>query len=777
MKNFVKLGMTGSLIVYTAAASAQQTNPVAPAAPQTASADAVPKQAELGEIVVTAQRRSERLRDVPITITAVSGENLAKAGITSTKELSIAVPGLAFTTQGAWAQPNIRGVTTFNSGVGAESPIAVYVDGVYYVNQVGSVFDMPDVERIEVLKGPQGTLFGRNATGGAISIHTLDPSLDKVTGKVSAQTGFYFGNDVKTAREIQLTGFLAGPLTETLAASATGYYTHNNGYLTNDLTGGRYGRREAYMFRGKLLFEPSDSAKFLLSVMYGRDDDDLNSSMQPLNGVTSAAGQVRSIPGDLTSPLVPAWPGSISPTKPWHTAGEMKGGSHILTKSRGASLKADFDIPGVGGFSSLSSYLKIGAESIVDVDASYSPPCLEAFACINFDVLTGPNRSLQQEFTFASEKFGAFSFVTGLFLYDDKGKLGSNINFPLAPDGEPLDDQLGGFYNFGSVHTKAWAGFGEANLDATDRLHLIAGIRYSYESKRQINSILGGPEFVTKDNWNSWTPRLSARYDISDRANVYATYSKGFKSGVLNSTANVTSNALPETLTSYEIGTKIGAPGFNLSASAFYYDYRDLQLQFFDGVNSILTNAANAKIWGFEADGSVKLSQGLELRVAGSWVPHAKYANFENGVDNVFWPQNDPINNPNGFGPIGPGGLMQVSGIDASGDRLLKTPKFTGNVTLSYDGDIGSSKIDASTTLYYSSSYDWNLARRVVTKQYATLSGRIGIKPNGGPVHISVFAKNLTNEHHFGGAVLSANADVVLRTPPRQVGVNVGYAF
>ncbi|MGK2912510.1 MAG: TonB-dependent receptor [Sphingobium sp.] len=783
------------MLAYTTPVLAQAGTPATAGMPQKATTpvagEAVTAKAEMGDIIVTAQRRSERLRDVPLTITAQTGADLARAGISSTKELGIAVPGLVFTTQGAWAQPNIRGISTSNSTTGAESPIALYVDGVYYSNQIGSVFDMPDVERLEVLKGPQGTLFGRNATGGAISIHTLDPSLSEATGKLTVMDGVFFGDDVKTANEITVKGFVSVPISDTLAFSAAGYYDYINGYLTNDRTGGRAGKREAYMMRSKLLFEPTDSIKFLLTGFYGRDEDFINSNLQPLNGVTSVNGQIRSVPGDLTSPLVRAFPNGVVPTQPWHIASELKGGSSILTHTGGVNLKADFTFDGAGTLSSLTSYLYVKAEPTVDVDAAFggisapqlgSLPCLTLFSCVNFGVLN-KNRSFQQEVTFASEKFGRFSFVGGVFYYKDRATKGENINFPLGPNGErdlsPFGNPPGPVYDGGLLTTTAKAVFGEANYDLTDALHVIAGIRYSDEKKRQTNYI--GLEQTplpgAADGWSDWTPRFSLRYDLSSSANIYATYSKGFKSGILNSVGFTVAAADPETLTAYEIGTKIGSSDFSLNLSGFYYDYKKLQVQFFDGVTSSLQNAANARIYGFEADANVRVTPELQLRLAGSWVPYAKYKSFTGGVANDFYPQNDPTLNPNGFGPVGPGGLRPVVGIDASGQRILKTPRFTGNATLTYTAETGMGKIEANGTIYYSSSFDWELLKRVRTNGYVTVSGRVGLTPTNSRFQFSIFGKNLFNEHHFGGAVVSSFADTVLRTPPRQLGLSIDYAF
>src|SRR6218665_1251336 len=183
------------------------------------------------DIVVTAQKRAERLQDVPISLSVQSAERLAEAGVTSTADLSKVVPGLIFAQNEVFSQPAIRGITTNIAVPGAESPVAIYLDGIYISGQTGSFFDLPDVERIEVLKGPQGTLFGRNATGGAIQIITRKPTFE-TAGSFNVSYGQFTGaGSSRSGGEVQAKGFISTPLTSTLAASLSGYYRTNDGYL------------------------------------------------------------------------------------------------------------------------------------------------------------------------------------------------------------------------------------------------------------------------------------------------------------------------------------------------------------------------------------------------------------------------------------------------------------------------------------------------------------------------------------------------------------------
>src|SRR3984957_15031614 len=173
----------------------------------------------LEAIIVTAQKRSERLQDVPVTISALSSADLQRNNVEAARDLPSVVSGLVWSNQGAWIEPNIRGVYTNVAAIGSGSPIAIYLDGIYQPSQSGTIFDLPDVSQIEVLKGPQGTLFGRNATGGAISINTKDPSFT-TTGSVDVSAGAYTGSDVQTAGHYNVKGYISGPLiADTLAGS------------------------------------------------------------------------------------------------------------------------------------------------------------------------------------------------------------------------------------------------------------------------------------------------------------------------------------------------------------------------------------------------------------------------------------------------------------------------------------------------------------------------------------------------------------------------------
>lgn len=700
----------------------------------------------VGEIVVTAQRREERLLDVPLAAVAQSGAQLAAAGVSTTRDLQRVVPGLTFTTQGAWAQPNLRGVTTVSSGAGAQSPIAIYVDGVYQSSQIGSLFELPDVQRIEVLKGPQGTLFGRNATGGAIQIVTKEPSFTP-TGTVTATLGYYDGAaGSDPSGDYGLKGFFAGPLVAGKLAGSVAFSVGNtDGYLHNIVTNDRDGKINTELARLKLLFTPTDNLSFELAGYYIKKKDYANTTPFPLNGFSAAQ----------------AFGDAVLARSPWQTSHDNP--TFINTEARGVSLHATYQAANLGTLTSITAYNNIRNVVSVDVDAAYLPPgpgrdtCFAFFSCIWFKVRQ-PQTAFSQEFDFASKKFGPFSFVAGAFLF-------------AAKDGSGSDIQAGVVNSFAHVKTRAYAAFAEGTYDVSDKLSLIAGARYSWE--RQMGTFqpsLTAPEAPNANaHWDSVTPRVSVRYRLDGNSNVYATFSQGFKSGVINPSPpfEITN---PEKLKALEVGYKRNTNLYSVAASVFYYDYKDLQVQSFNGVTTLTTNAATAKIYGVDLDGTIRATDDLEFRLAVSYLPTAKYDRYTTATYYGFCP---------GTGLPQPvtGTLCQFSPVDVSGKRMIRTPKITGTLAANYHRDTAWGRLEANASLYYSDSFVWELGYRVKTDKYASLNARVSLTPPDSKVRLTLFGKNLTNEAYVQGVVESASADMGVYAPPREIGVEVNYSY
>jgi iron complex outermembrane recepter protein len=696
----------------------------------------------LDEIIVTAQKRSERLQDVPVTITALSPDYLAKTGVERMSDLPTAVPGLVWSNQGAWIEPNIRGVYTNVAAIGSGSPIAIYLDGIYQPSQSGTIFNLPDVRDVEVLKGPQGTLFGRNATGGAIAIYTRDPSFTP-TGDINVSAGAYSGDSVKTAGHYAVDGYVSGPLTDTVAAGLSAAYDTTDGFTTDDVNGAREGKIQASVVRGKVLWKPSDSVQILGTAFYSQSEDQVGEEAVPQNGVTAAS----------------LYPGSILPTsQPWHFTfqGDVPG---AWSNIKGGSLKATMDFS-AGTLTSLTGFTQSNVYVSVPIGAAYAPACAAAFVCIN-GIVIPRDQAVSQEFDFASKKYGGFSYVAGVFgLYDNQREHDSYNG--------------GGFADDSTIVTHAAAIFGEGTYEFTDQFSTIVGVRVSRDSLNAKGRDFTAPFTQYGDrSWDSVTPRASLQYKFTPNLNAYFTYSQGFKAGVVSGQlpptpapgASYPQPADPEKISAYEVGMKAATDTYSANLAAFYYDYKDLQVEIFNTqtFTTIPENATTAEIYGLDFDGTAKLNDWFQLRLSGTWLPTAKYKEFEHAV--AFVP------------PLGPGGQVTDDNYNASNSRMLVTPKFTGTISGTYGQNFDWGRFEATTNLYYSTGYRWEYTDTVTTGPYALLGANLTFSPNVNRFKYTLYGKNITNRAYVQGALPTSAANIIYWNLAREVGVKVGYSF
>jgi iron complex outermembrane recepter protein len=699
----------------------------------------------LEEIIVTAQKRSERLQDVPVTITALSADYLEKNGVERMSDLPTAVSGLLWSNQGAWIEPNIRGVYTNVAAIGSGSPIAIYLDGIYQPSQSGTIFNLPDVRDVEVLKGPQGTLFGRNATGGAIAINTRDPSFTP-TGDINVSAGAYTGSSVQTAGHYNVNGFLSGPLnkvSDDLAGSISASYDATNGFTTDDVDGSRQGKIQSSVVRGKMLWKPSDSLQILGTAFYSQNEDQVGEEAVPQNGVTAAS----------------KYPGSILPSsQPWHFTfqGPPPGAWGNI---KGASLKATMDFS-AGTLTSLTGFTQSSVYVSVPIGAAYAPACAAAFVCIN-GVVIPRDQAVSQEFDFASKKWGGFSFIAGFFgLYDNQREHDSYNG--------------GGFTDDSTIVTHAAAVFGEGTYEFTDQFSAIAGVRLSRDSLNAKGRDFTGAFTQYGDrSWNSATPRASLQYKFTPNLNAYFTYSQGFKAGVVSGQLPPTppagqsypQPADPEKISAYEVGMKAATDTYSANLAAFYYDYKDLQVEIFNTqtFTTIPENATTAEIYGLDFDGTAKLNDWFQLRLSGTWLPTAKYKEFEHAV--AFVP------------PLTASGQVTDDNYNASNSRMLVTPKFTGTIAGTYGQNFDWGRFEATSTLYYSTGYRWEYTDTVTTGPYALLGANLTFSPNVNRFKYTLYGKNITNRAYVQGALPTSAANIIYWNLAREVGVTVGYSF
>jgi iron complex outermembrane receptor protein len=700
----------------------------------------------LEEIIVTAQKRSERLQDVPVTITALSADYLQKTGVERASDLPTAVSGLLWSNQGAWIEPNIRGVYTNVAAIGSGSPIAIYLDGIYQPSQSGTIFELPDVRDIEVLKGPQGTLFGRNATGGAIAINTRDPSFTP-TGDINVSAGAYTGNSVQTAGHYNVNGYVSGPLTsvsDNVAAGLAASYDTTDGFTTDDVNGSRQGKIQSSLIRGKVLWKPSDSVQILGTAFYSQHEDQVGEEAVPQNGVTVAS----------------QYPGSILPSsQPWHFTfeGAVPGAWGNI---KGASLKATIDFS-AGTLTSLTGFNQSSVYVSVPIAAAYAAPaCVKAFICIN-GVVIPRDQAVSQEYDFASKKWGGFSYIAGFFgLYDNQREHDSYNG--------------GGFSDDSTIVTHAAAIFGEGTYEFTDQFSALAGVRVSRDSLNAKGRDFKDAFVQYGDrSWDSVTPRASLKYKFNPNLDAYFTYSQGFKAGVVSGQlppppppgGSYPQPADPEKISAYEVGMKAATDTYSVNLAAFYYDYKDLQVEIFNTTTftTIPENATTAEIYGLDFDGTAKLNDWFQVRLSGTWLPTAKYKEFEHAV--AFVP------------PLTQTGLVTDNDYNASNSRMLVTPKFTGTIAGTYGQNFDWGRFEATSTLYYSTGYRWEYTDTVTTGPYALLGANLTFSPNVNRFKYTLYGKNITNRAYVQGALPTSAANIIYWNLAREIGVTVGYSF
>ncbi len=683
---------------------------------------------ELATVLVTAQKRSERLEDVPLSVAVVSGDQLAAQGILNTTSLTQAVPGLNMAEVGVYLVPNIRGVTTSITGPGADSNIAFYIDGIYQPSEAMNVFDLPDVDRIEVLKGPQGTLFGRNATGGAIQVFTRDPSFTPTLSVLgSAGTYAVGGLDYRSSL------FVSGPLLgDSVAGSLSANYEHSDGYEWNDLYDRRLGFQNLTL-HGKLLWQLSPAAKFVLSGAYATRDDYSALPLSAMNGNLLA----RSID-----------PSIVAPADGYHTIQNFL--PHLKSQYFSGNLRGEFDL-GIGKLTSLTSYQDSDVY-LNNADSDASPLSLLHFYNPSYD------ESASQEFDFASSWSGPLSAVGGLYYFHDDAAY-APLNIINVIDFQARNT------------TTAEAVFAELTYAATSKLSFVGGLRYSDEHRHGYVSVLPAPYgTLGEKNWNSVTPRGSVRYTLADQTNVYFTYSTGFKSGLFDTVAFNPNPINPEKIKSYELGFKTRGDNFSFDAAAYYYDYTNLQVGAFVGGLNITQNAGKAEIAGLDSNFAYHLTRDLNLQAGVSWIPKASYVDYQDADASV------PLTSSPTTGlPCTACGNTDVS-INADGYRMTRTPKVTANLSLAWTHHYGQGELGVTPSLYYSSSYNIEITGRIPQASYTNLNAEVFWAQDHW--RFSLWGKNLTDNRRVSLVQqIGADGDLVNYLPPLEFGVAARFTF
>jgi iron complex outermembrane receptor protein len=759
--HLVMIGVSAAALMHASAGFAQDT----PNAKTTAS-DA---EDGLEEIVVTAQKRSENIRDVPISITSVSGDMLEKRGVTNNLQLTESVPGLRMERVGNSTIPAIRGVSTFTTLPGTSPNVAVYLDNIYLGSSTTGTFDLPDVSRIDVLKGPQGTLFGRNATGGAIQIFTKDPNMDALGGDFSVSYGNF--------NTLALKGFVSAPIVaDKLAVSVSGFRITGDNYNKNLVPSVPLQKINNYLVRAKVLFTPTENTRVLLIGYTSEQRGALTTQFSAVNGVT----------------LTNAFPGSIIPTKPHQAASNLRQTETV--KAKGVSLQIN-QKTSAGDFTVIGSWDK---SSNLGESPAFAGALAGGFKGINY-LQFNYDKSYAAEANFASKKFGMFSFIAGANYYH-------NLNGwnPLMVEVDLPGGPISYTSLFGQQRTNATGVYGEATLDITNELTLIGGIRYSREKRTLLGSVL--PGFIMNgplDNWGSKTfesvtQRASLRYRITPDTNVYFTYSTGFKSGNWDATtipflqtpascaagnaSTPGSCALPivvkpEKITAFEVGLKSSVTrNVNVDFALFYNRLSDIQILNFQNVCvqapcppnptvslGQLSNAATAKMYGAELAVDARLSR--ELRVsAGISVLDASFTSFPGAVWNTF--------NGTNFS------LDTLPPQSAAGKQMPRAPKATATLSATYTKELPAGEFSFTVNGYASERIYYDVGNVFSQKPYATLGLSASFSPAAVPgLTVTAWGVNITDTNVILADFYNNNGANQAYQAPATYGARIGYKF
>jgi len=689
---------------------------------------------DIPEIIVTAQRRNENLQDVPIAVSAVSAAQLEMQGITSTLDIGRAVPSLIVTQTFGYVLPRIRGVGNSVVGAGYESGVATYIDGVYLAAAPAGLLSLNNIEQIEVLKGPQGTLFGRNATGGLVSVITREPS-STPGGTIELSYG-----DYQTATT---NFYLTAGLGRAVAADFAGHIsTQGQGYGINRFNGRDVNRMDNdTALRSSLLVTPSDDTKIRLTLDYEQNRG-------------SNYGAVRLAPGTSTffpqGPIQSAWDVD-SDDQPYN---QYKGG--------GVTARMEQNL-GFGKLTSISAYRE--SQNVIGVDADATPtPLLDLIEAQR-------DKQISEEINLTSDQSSFIKWVAGLYYFGASSSYDPSqaafIGFlqPSTPFGP-----IAALNNFGRERTESYAGYAQATAPVAKDTNLTVGLRYSSERHildgYQTIDIAGGPSGLETPfaeqtrSFSDPTWRVSLDHRFSPELMVYVSENRGFKSGGFNPQVPTDPAYDPEKLDAYEIGIKSDL--FNrrlrLDAAAFYYDYTNLQVAKFTGSQTTYYNGAAARIYGLDTDFEIRPVTNLTVS-GGFTLLNDRFTNFPDAV----------------FALQVPGGL-DTEIRSAAGNRLPQTADFTATVNADYHlpTSFGGAGLDLS--YGYNSGYYSQPDNILRQPSYSTLAASLRFELKNG-VLLSVWGCNLTNAKIAQTLAAGSFNSIVSYAPPLTYGATVSAKF
>ena len=778
------------------------------------------------EVIVTAQKREQSIQDVPIAISAFDQEFLDDAGIDDILELQFFVPGLTILNNQSPAQTNIniRGVGTAGNSLSLESSVGIYVDGVYRSRQSSSIGDIVDVERVEVLKGPQGTLFGKNTASGALQFLTVKPDLDGRDGFFEVQGGSENYRNFKGAVNV--------PLVEgSTAIRISGSRTERDGYMENVTTGTDLNDRDRYSLRGQLMFDNGGgiTARIIADI-------------SELDEKCCAATNIFDGPGDTIAGFLGAG-GALPPT------GNMPGASFLLPlefvastlgfagtpvvladqykddvvaqnidsyadiKETGFSAELNWEVAEKTTLTSVTAFRTYDANDFVDADFG-------ALDILNVSGGRTEQETFSQEFRVAGNYGDRIYYVAGVYFFDQEINRSNRLGLGTAANllltgGLPTSALIGGATvcpllgitdevcngaafpageyadNISTQEQKSWAVFAQADLDLTEQLVVTAGVRYLDEEK-DMNVMF--TESIFTPVWAAFTPlspvvpdvdnetfedtavtgTLKLSYFINEQVMGYVSWGRGYKSGGTNidRISPATGAPLlfdPETSDSLEIGMKgdFLDKRLRVNASAYQTDFKDFQANTFVGTGFVLQNAGAIESRGIEIDAIALINSWLSI--AGGFANvDAEYDSFVGGAC---------IRTPFGAEPDATKTNFPTV-CDVSGNRVGSTPEWSYYASLLAERQMGEGAV------YSRVDYNWRdemfIGNDNDPNKVAESSGianvKVGYRFNEDRYDVSIWAKNAFDKDHRTSAfnsVIREGSLTAYHLEPRTVGITL----
>jgi iron complex outermembrane receptor protein len=696
-----------TILAQAPLALAQDTTSAPPAGP----ADG----AQLAEITVTAQKRVERAQDVPISDSTVSASEALSRGITDTTSLQMAVPGLVIDHTANEGNIFIRGVGTNLFGPSSEQTVAVYVDGVYMPSPEANLFSFNNIDRVEVLKGPQGTLFGRNTTGGVVQIITKDPSTT-FGGDMSVG---YANYDTVTSQ-----GYVTGGVLPDLAADLAVMYENQGIGWGHNFTTDRENGIEAknnYAVRSKWKFTPSDATTIRLILDYSRQYS--NYAYQVVPGVHSAVDPSITYPG------------------PYNALGDLN--DFELEREKGASLQLDQDAQ-FFRIVNILSYRHTEVGYFLDQDDT---PVVAAD--LNLPSIA---HDWTEELQIHSLDSSRIKWLLGGFFYDAYAAY------------TPVNIDDGAVVISDYQKTRSPAGFGQATIPLIADTNFTAGVRYTSEHQSfSGTTYLGGTDlgaFPSSQTFSKTTWRFAFDHHFTSDVMAYLSADRGFKSGGYNMiTVAGTDSFLPETLDAYELGIKSEMLDHRVrvNAAAFWYNYTNIQIEVPITGGTTTVNGPKARIKGLEGQIDAKPIEALTLS-AGVTVLDGKYTQYPNALS------------------IGSEGQSSV--VDATGHYIVGAPKATGNLSAAYLIRLPTGKLEPNVSARYDDGYFFYADNRLSQPSYTVVNATLTWYSLDDRWNVQAWGKNLNNALYYEGRSEQGGlGDAQRQAPPRTYGVTFRMKF